>query len=360
MTQVSRPTLRDVAAAAGVSIGSASRVLNANTSVASAIRQKVERAIEELGYEPNALARSMRVGSTRTVGVAVRDITIPIFADFVQGIQESLDDLNYSLLIACSKDQIERELSIVRVFGQRKIDGLIMTTSSEDDRELVEARRSLGAPIIFMDRAVVGDYSSVLISHRAGTREAVEHLLDLGHRNIGLITGASSLLPGRERTLGYCDAFAARGLTPPMEFVRAEGFQPEICFSHAMELMSRKPRATAIIAGGFSVLAEVLRAARLSALSIPRDISVIAGANSEFSQLFNPPISAISFDMKAIGKAAVSLLVNRLTGISAGPKDLTFPAELSIRNSCAAPIPVVGGRGVDSPEVPTVGAGRSV
>jgi LacI family transcriptional regulator len=340
MTKLShaRPTIRDVATVAGVSVGTASRVLNGNATVNAEIRLLVERAMLDLGYQPNGIAQSMRLGTTRSVGVVMRDITVPIFADLVRAIEDSLEGHGYSLLLACSEDKKERELAILRMFGQRKVDGLIMTTCGEKDPDIMQGRAAIGAPIIFMDRDVAGQSDSIAIAHRAGTRQATEYLLRLGHRRIGLITGSSALYPGRARIKGYVEAFATAKVSPDMKFVRADNFLSEATFSHTMDLLDGEHRATAIIAGGFNMLPQVLRAVRQRNLSIPSDVSVIAGADSELAQLGWPAVTAISWDMASIGRAAARLLLERLSLGAAGKSTrLHFPTELLVRASCAAP-----------------------
>jgi LacI family transcriptional regulator len=330
-----RPTIRDVAVAAGVSVGTASRVINGYTSVAADIRLRVQSAIEELGYEPSVVAQSMRSGATRTIGVIVRDITVSIFADFVRSIEETLDTAGYSLIIACSEDQKDREAAIMRMFDRRKVDGLIMTTASENDSELVKTRAALGIPIVFTDREVKGGYDSAFILHRAGTRQATEYLIGIGHRRIGLITGSQRLYPGRERVAGYREAFAAHGLSPELGYVRADSFHSDFCFSAAMDLLQGPRRATAIIAGGFGVLSHVLRAARQLRLAVPQDLSLVSGADSELAQLSSPSITSITSDMSSVGRNVAKLLLDRISGAIKGEaRRLTFPAELSIRESC--------------------------
>jgi LacI family transcriptional regulator len=332
----SAPTIKDVAQAAGVSVGTASRVINGNSTVSTAIRLKVQQAIASLKFEPNAAARSMRLKSTRSIGVMMRGITVPILADFVGAIEDILEADGYSLLLACSQDRKERELDILKVFAQRKVDGLIMTTCSELDAELALARTALGIPIVFMDRQVQTASDTIEIAHRSGTRAAVEHLLGLGHRRIGLITGSDALFPGRARVAGYMDAYAKFKLTPDMKYLRADSFSNEAVFSNTMDLVSGDDRATAIISGGFDMLATVMRAVRARDLLIPDDISIIAGADSDLAQLANPAVTSLSWDMAATGRAAARLLLNRLSNQSSEPKRLHIATELLLRKSCAA------------------------
>ena len=343
-----RPTIRDVASAAGVSVGTASRVINANATVTPGIRERVLGVIRDLGFEPNVVAQAMRSGTTHTIGVIVRDITVPIFADFVRAIEARLDQAGYSLLIACSEDEKAREMEILRVFGRRKVDGLIMTTVREDDDDLVALRRDLGIPIVFMDREVPGGYDSVILSHSAGTRAAIAHLLALGHRRIGLVTGPDSLTPGRERVAAYRAAFEAAGVAPDMSLVRTRSFDDETCLHEALGVLAGQDRATAIVAGGFNVIGPVLRAVRERGLAIPRDVAVVAGADSELTRIFDPPIDAVTFDMAQIGATAAEVVLQRISDRSADVRRVQFETSFVARRS-SGPTSAARGRGAKPP-----------
>lgn len=331
------PTIQDVARTAGVAIGTVSRVLNGNNSVRPETRMKVEAAIRKLGYMPNETAQNMRRRTTKTVAIIVRDISISFFSDFVRAAQRTLEEHGYALLMFCSEDKKENELSYMRLCNARHVDGLIMTTCSEADDDLAAARAAALQPIVYMDRMVPGMRDSTAVSHRAGTREAVEHLLELGHRRIALITGSESLYPGRERVAGYLDAVTRRNVTPDMSLISSRSYESGSVYSETVRLL-QSGGATAIIAGGVDALPHVVRAVRALGLRIPHDVSVISGADSYLEQLHDPPIAALRWSMAEIGRAAAQLLLDRIGGgEDLQNRRLIFPVEFVPRASCAAP-----------------------
>src|SRR5690242_14054445 len=146
------PTIRDVARAANVAIGTVSRVLNGHKSVSDDVRKRVLKAIKKLKYEPDRVAQSMRLGVTRTVACATRDISMPGYAAIVHGAEEVLRMSGYTLLLATTEERQERELDLLRMFQQRRVDAIIIATSSEDDKELSKQMRQLDIPVVLLDR----------------------------------------------------------------------------------------------------------------------------------------------------------------------------------------------------------------
>lgn len=333
-----RITIKHVASKAGVSLGTVSRVLNGNKSVGDELRIRVERAIRELEYHPDVLAQSMRRGATRVVGVVIRSLMVPVLAGFVKAAQDVLHEAGYAVMLAGSEGRPERELEILSVLSRRRMDGVIMTTASEADPTLLRARQALQMPVVLLDRHNPADFDAVLVAHREGVRRAVEHLLDLGHRRIALITGEETTRPAVERVRGYHDAYRARGFTPDPRFIRTQSFSADFGFVETSSLMGQNLAPTAIIAGGIAMLPGVLRAARAHSLRVPDDLSIIGSCDSDLAQMMTPPITVVQWDYEKVGKVAAELLVGRIERErDAAPRHVRFPAELVIRGSCAAP-----------------------
>jgi LacI family transcriptional regulator len=336
--EANRPTIRDVARAAGVSLGTASRALNGHKSVSQAMRARVEQAIVDLGYRPDAVAQSMRRGATRTVGIVIRDITVPVLAGFVKSVQDVLHEAGYALVIAGSEDRHEREVDLLNVLSHRRVDGLIMTTAAERDPMLLAAREAVRMPVVLLDRELPPSFDAVLVAHREGMRQAVSYLLDLGHRRIALLTGSEMVRPAAERVLGYQDAFRDRGLALDPELIRARNFTADFAYVESAALFSQRRPPTAIIAGGIAMLPGILRAARAHGLRIPDDVSVIGASDSDLAELATPPVTVVRWSYAELGKAAAQLILDRLQrDPDRPPRRIKFPSELMIRASCAAP-----------------------
>lgn len=330
------PTIRDVAQAARVAIGTVSRVLNGHKSVSDDVRRRVLKAVEKLNYEPDRVAQSMRLGVTRMVACATRDISIPGLASVVNAAEEVLRGYGYTLLLAITDERKERELDLLRMFQQRRVDAIIMTTSSEDDVELARHIKQLTIPVVLLDRDQPGELDAVTLDHRRGTRAATEYLLGLGHTRIALLTGRPSMRPARERIAGFKEAFAGAGKSH-QAIVRTGGFSAEFGFREASSLLSGSPRPTAIVAGGMGMLAGVLQAIRVHGLSIPDDISLIAGADTDLAALATPPVTAVRWSGTDEGRMAVQLLLNRLANRKAPAQRVMLSTELITRASCAPP-----------------------
>ena len=331
------PTIRDVAVAADVAIGTVSRVLNGHKSVSDDVRRRVLKAIKKLKYEPDRVAQSMRLGVTRTVAFATRDISIPGFGAIINAAEEALRSNGYTLLLAMTDERKERELNLLRIFQQRRVDAVIMATSSEDDTELSKRIRSLDIPIVLLDRENPPQLDAVTLDHRRGIRAATEYLRGFGHTRIALLTGNPSTRPAHERIAGFKEASAHLGKHSNHSIVRTGAFSAEFGFREASSLLSGPTRPTAIIAGGMAMLAGVLQAVRARGLKIPDDVSVVAGADSDLAALATPSITAVRWSGTDEGRMAVQLLLNRLGNRTAPVQRVMISTELIPRESCGAP-----------------------
>lgn len=341
----SAPTIKEVAKLAGVSIGTVSRVINQVPSVRPATRQAVLDAMEQLGYKPNTSAQAVRRGETRTIGIIVRDISVTTLAELVQSAQEVLEPAGYTVVIACSYDEYEREVALLDKFAKQRVDGLLMTTCSETDPQLRGIRQSLGIPIVYFDRVVDGAAGAVLVDHRTSTRSATEYLLSIGHRRIALITG-KEMWPFRERIAGYTEAFEKYGLPVQPELIKQRPSLGTGGYDLTLDALDLAPPPTALIAGGFNLLPDVLRAIRARKLRIPHDISVIAESDSDLAQLVTPAITAIRTHPVESGKLAAQILLAHMAnraGNDLNGRVHLVSSELILRESCQ-PLKSAGNR----------------
>lgn len=331
------PTIREVAVAAKVAIGTVSRVLNGHKSVSDDVRKRVLKAIKKLKYEPDRVAQSLRLGVTRTVAFATRDISIPGYGAVVNAAEEVLRAHGYTLLLAMHDERKEQELHLLRIFQQRRVDAVIMTTSNEGDAEISRQIKNAGMPVVLLDRENPPQLDAVTLDHRRGIRAATEYLHGLGHTRIALLTGKPSTRPAAERIAGFKEASDRLGKLASHGIIRTGGFDAEFGFREASSLLSAPVRPTAIIAGGMAMLSGVLQAVRARGLSIPHDVSVIAGADSDLAALATPSVTAVRWSGTDEGRMAVQLLLNRLGNRSAPVQRVMLSTELIPRESCACP-----------------------
>ncbi len=331
-------TIKDVANMAGVSIGTASRVINGHANVDPGIQRRVKQAIASLEYEPNVFAQSMRSRTSRTVGIMVPDITVPSLASFVRAAQDTLRLAGYTLLIACTENRRDLEIEMLSLLEARRVDGVIMTLSSEHATDLLAAFNASRLPVVLLDREVAdGSADMMMIAHAEGFSQATGYLLELGHRRIGIITGSNDVHPGRDRMRGYEAAYTRLKLSPPPDLMRRNGFSSEAAFIETSNMLGQPNPPTAILAGGINSLGGVLRAIQSRKLRIPEDISVIGGSDSDLSLLSTPPISVVRTDFAELGRTGTRLLLDRIAGDDSAPRRIIFSTDFIIRASCAAP-----------------------
>jgi LacI family transcriptional regulator len=321
-----------------VAVGTASRVLNGNKSVSDEVRKRVLKAVKKLGYEPDRLAQSMRLGVTHTVACVTRDIGIAGFGTLVHAAEEVLRDSGYTLLLAGTDERKEREIALLRILSQRRIDALVIATSSEVDKDLNDNLVKLNIPVVLLDRETPAEFDAVLLDHFRAMKAAVDHLLALGHRRIALLTGHPSMRPSRERISGFESAM--RSVREAQTIVRTGGFSAEFGFSETLKLLSAREPPTAIVAGGMSMLAGVLQAIRSRGLNIPGDISVVAGADTELAVLATPSVTAIRWSCVDEGRVAVQLMLSRLGGNREGPVQRVLLSTELIKRDSTGPAPM--------------------
>lgn len=334
-----RPTIHDVARAAGVSIGTVSRVINRRGRTGAVTRQRVDSAIASLGYRVNTVAQSMRTQTTRTVALLVHDIANPIFAAAARAAQDVLEQADYLLVLASPGAGPHSEASAVRLLGQRRMDGIIGFLRREDDADTLAALRDFDGAVVLFDRMTDIRADLVLTDHAGGVLRATRYLLDLGHRSIALVGGAASIFPGRERVRGFIEAFERRNLpSPPPQLIRDRSLDADYGFRETSNMLSGEPRPTAIIAAGNQVLEGVIAAIRAANLSVPRDISLIGFDDSPVARLSVPPITVIARDVAQMGIMAAQMLLERMRlGPDHPIQKVVLPTEIALRESCASP-----------------------
>jgi LacI family transcriptional regulator len=335
-----RAGMREVAAAAGVAMSSVSRVLSGHPDVSPGMRERVLDAVEQLGYQPNLLAQSLRWRETLTVGFVVGDISNPLLATIVEGAETTLRDAGYSMLLTNSEGDPALDASHVKLFERRQVDGLILSLARDDHSPTLELLGRVAVPMVVVDRdvPVAIEASRVLADHRKGMRAAVEHLVDLGHRRIGLIVG-QSIRPTTERVAALEEVFAQRGLEPTFSVHRGPTMSDAWGEQATRELLDGPEPPTAIIAGGNQLLIGSLRVLAERGIEIGAGLSLVGCDDVAITELFRPPIATVRRDNRAMGRVAAELLLRRLKPAEddAGPEEVVIPTEFVPRQSCVAP-----------------------
>ncbi len=333
-----KSTIKDVAKAAGVSVGTVSRVVNSHPSVDPATRQRVIRVMADLGYEPNAVAQSMRTQVTRIVGFVVPDISNPLWARILRAASQIFHAQGYSVIVASTDGLRSAEIEVLATVTRRRMDALMLALNSPNDAALQRSLARLNTPVAVMERDLGEQWDTVITDHGGGAYAATRYLTGLGHRRIALLTAAADVRPSRERILGYKRALAEAGIALEPELVRSGSFDREFGFSEASRVLSWPEPPTAIVAGGNQLLPGVLQAALIQGLTIPQQLSVVSCGDTDLAQLARPAITVVRWNAEAVGVVAAETLLRHLSGTAdSKPSWVILPTELILRDSCAPP-----------------------
>ncbi|MGW7379800.1 LacI family DNA-binding transcriptional regulator [Streptomyces sp. NPDC054794] len=353
------PTMADVARSAGVSVATVSHVLNGTRPVLPHTRQAVLDAIDELGYTPNTLARSLVTSRTRSIGLAVSAISNPYFTEILQGVEASALEEGYSLLIADPHDDPEHERKVVQLLHERRVDGMIVAPSA-DPRGLLAYLGRHCVPTVFLDRVVDahadadGDvgvdggarFDQVCAESTEPMAQLVTHLSGLGHRRIGLVAGLPGLSTTGERITGYRHGLAASGLPYDERLVVPGNSASTGAEQATAALLSLATPPTALITANNAMTIGALRALRERGLSVPDDIALCCFDDFAWADLFSPRLTAIAQPSREIGAQAVRVLLDRLAAPDGPARTVRLPCAFVHRTSCGCP------------ERPTASAGR--
>lgn len=305
-------TIYDVAKRAGVSIATVSAVLNKSKFVSEELQNRVRDAAAALDYQINHLARSVQLGSSRTVGMLIPSFATPdpFYAQVVRGAEDVLSKRDYALLLGQTYNELSRQSQYLHAFRARLVDGVLIFQNPGEDPEL---RRYLqDKAVVFVGRLpekLQGDIAATDIE--AGTRLGVEHLLSRGHRRVALLTVGSSTSVHTSRVEGWRKALHHAGLPAPGEYQRSTTLSAEGARGATRGLLELSPRITAIFADNLLLVTGILQVLRESGLSCPKDVELMSSDDAEWLDVFHPPISTIVQPSYELGCAAAELLLKR-------------------------------------------------
>ena len=326
------PTILDVAFRANVSIATVSRVLNNKPhKVNKATREKVLTAARELDYRPNALAKSLLTKKTMTIGIIIPDISNPYYAEIVRGIQDVADPAGYTVMLHNTDRKQERILRDIYLLREKAADGVIFSGGIIGGYETLSALKELRDRVVVIGRHEV-DFPAVLVDNISGASQAVQHLVDLGHRRIGFIGGSDESTTGRDRLTGYLNALAKNGITPDRRLVKNGDWGPRSGYLLARELLKGREVPTAIVAANDQMAFGALSAVKEKGLAVPASMAVVGFDNIPLSSYFDPPLTTVRIPMYDLGAGAMRLLMDLISGKNAS-KFKHFKPKLLVRGS---------------------------
>ena len=337
-----RPTIRDVAAQAGASVSSVSRVLNGGPYTSPELHARVMRVVNRLGFEPHPAAQALRSRATNTIGCMVPDLSNPLYSEMVHAAEEELQRAGYVLMLGATRHAEARETAFISAVRRRRMDGLLLFAGDNTHKDFTAALATLDLPCVGIDREVPGA-PSVRAVHRGGGLEVTRYLIGLGHRRIALLTAAATLLPSTERLAGYRQAHSEAGLAVDPDLVRPQVHGSSIAFSDVCQLLQSPAPPTAIITLGTHMLASVMDALASNGVRYPDDISLVCVGDTDLARHATPAISSLTWDLNEIGRIAAKILLDRMRDGDAAQdttrdtRPIYLPTRFILRHSCAKP-----------------------
>jgi LacI family transcriptional regulator len=338
-----RPTMKDVAALAGVSLKTVSRVVNGEPGVSPVLVERVERACRQLQFGPDLRARSLRRGDRRTatIGLVLEDIANPFSAAVHRAVETVAATRDVAVLAGSLNENPQRERELVAAFSARRVDGLIIMPTGGDQSHLARERRA-GIPLVFVDRAPgLADVDVVLSDNHRGAVAATRHLLVSGHRRIGFLGDRAAIPTLQDRRAGFRRAMADAGIVVPREHVTVDLGTTEAADEATARMLSVDGAPTALFTAQNLVTIGAIQALRR--LRLQRSVALVGFDDFVLADLLEPAVTVVAQDPQAIGTRAAELLFRRIDGDGTPCSRTVVPTRLIPRGSGELPAPVAAG-----------------
>jgi LacI family transcriptional regulator len=331
-------TIKDVAALAGVSPMTVSRVINDSDRVSPETQRRVRQAIAELGYIPSRLARGLSARRTGTVAVIVPDVANPFFTMIVRAAEEVARRSSYRVILCDTRADLAVERDVIEELIAHRVEGIAIAPVSDRSKPHLARLARFGVPFVLIDRTVAGiDCDAVVGDSVGGAQRLVEHLIGLGHRRIGLIVETDQVSTARERRRGYEAALKAAGIPLDPALVEVWTPDPDGGFAGMSRLLSTLARPTAVFAVNNLVALGAIEAVRARGLDVPDDIALVCFDDIEYASRLYAFLTALEQPAETFGTLGTQLLLDRIEG--RGPArvhGVVLPGQLTVRRSCGA------------------------
>ncbi len=325
-----RPTMTDVADAAGVSLKTVSRVVNGEPGVRPETAAAVNEAIAHLGFRRNYIARALRPGQrSHMLGLVIEDVSNPFYSAIFRGVEEIVRSAGYLVITASSDEDPELEQALVRVFCERRVEGLLVVPAADDHRYLLPDLRA-GTQIVFVDRPPeMIEADAVLLDNVGGARSAVRHLLGLGHRRIAMLGDEGRIFTAGERLRGYRDEMAAAGHDVDPSMVHLGAHDADAAEAATRELLALADPPTAIFAANNRITVGAIRVLWQNGFRT----ALVGFDDFELAESLAVPATVVAYDAAELGREAARLLLLRLAGDTGPPRRVVLPTWLIERGS---------------------------
>jgi len=330
------PTIRDVAKQAGVAISTASAALNRSAPVSEDVLAKVREAVRAIGYVPHGGAQSLRRGQSRLIGLIVPNVANPHFATVARTIENVCLSAGYLSVVFSSGQDSVRESQILRMMRQQRVAGLVIIPTRSDAEHGDRLRAEIHVPTLLLDMTVEGlGFDVVKLDNVRATRLATDHLIALGHRRIGVLTGISGLVTSEDRLKGYLEAHVTAGIEVDPSLLLKGDYEESIAAASVREAMRRPRPPTALVSCSNMMTLGSLRALRELGLMLPRDVSLVGVDDLDFADLLDPPPTVVRVPIALMADRAIRLLLEELDAKREPSGKLeVFAPQLVERGSC--------------------------
>ena len=329
--------MKDVARMAGVSTSTVSHVINSDRFVSDAIKAKVEAAVKDLNYAPSALARSLKLNQTHTIGMLITASTNPFYSELVRGVERSCFERGYSLVLCNTEGDEQRMNRNLETLMQKRVDGLLLlcTETHQPSKEIMQRYPSV--PTVMMDWAPF-DGTSDLIQDNSllGGDMATQHLIDKGYRRIACITGPLDKTPARLRLEGYLTAMERAGLSIPEGYRITGDFEFNGGFEAMQKLLAQEQRPHAVFIGNDAMAFGAYQALYQAGLSVPQDMAIIGYDDIELARYMTPPLTTIHQPKDELGELAIDVLIHRMAQPTLQQQRLQLTPVLMERGSVSS------------------------
>jgi LacI family transcriptional regulator len=331
-------TIKDVARLSGVSSMTVSRVINGSERVSPETRQRVERAIAELGYVPSRLARGLIRQKTGTLALIVPDVANPFFTLIVRGAEDVARRAGYRMILADTRADLTIERDVIEEMLAHRVDGIMIAPVSDRSKGHLQRLERYGVEFVLIDRTVSGIESDVVTGDNVGgARRLVEHLISLGHRRIGFITESADVSTARDRRDGHEAALAGAGLPHDSNLIVYSTVDPPGGFEGMRRLLELDEPPTAVFTVNNLVALGAIEAVRAHELEVPDDIALVCFDDIEYASRLYPFLTVMAQPAETLGTLGTQLLLERIEGRAPEqPRVVVLPAQFVVRQSCGA------------------------
>lgn len=327
-------TMKDVARVAGVSTSTVSHVINGDRFVSEAVREKVLQAVKQLNYAPSALARSLKINQTRTIGMLLTASSNPFYAEVVRGVERSCYERGYSLILCNTEGDPERMSRSLETLLQKRVDGLLLMCSESSALSPDIMGRYPSLPTVMMDWAPFEGCGGVIKDNSLqGGEIATRYLIAQGYRRIACITGPLDKTTAHNRLEGYRKAMDDAKLPRPSFYEVSGDFEFASGYRAMQQLLTLEQPPEAVFACNDAMAVGVYRALHQAGLSIPDDVAVMGYDDIELARYLSPPLTTIQQPKDELGELAIDTLLYRMTDPDSPPNVLTLTPELAVRES---------------------------